>query len=128
VYVTVAHALWGQTAGKYLMNLKARRPDGRPLGFVRAAARTAASLWLPFLVGMVILLTKGGSELKTTIEHMSPTQVDAFRSLLTAIAIGYALPSLMYVGGLVLAAWHPQKRAAHDLIVGSEIVYKMRGK
>jgi uncharacterized RDD family membrane protein YckC len=128
VYVTVAHALWGQTAGKYLMNLKARRPDGQALGFVRALARTVASLWLPFLVGLVILLTEGGSQLKSTIEHMSPTEMDAFRSLLTAIAIGYALPSLMYVGGLVLAAFHPQKRAAHDLIVGSEIVYRMRGK
>jgi hypothetical protein len=77
---------------------------------------------------MVILLTKGGTELKATIEHMKPTEMDAFRSLLMAIAIGYALPSLMYMGGLVLAAFHPQKRAAHDLIVGSEIVYKMRGK
>ncbi len=128
VYVTVAHAIWGQTAGKYLMNLKARRPDGQQLGFVRALARTVASLWLPFLVGLVILLTEGGTQLKSTIEHMSPTEMDAFRSLLTAIAIGYALPSLLYVGGLVLAAFHPQKRAAHDLIVGSEIVYRMRGK
>jgi uncharacterized RDD family membrane protein YckC len=123
VYVTVVHAIWGQTAGKYLFKLKVRRPDGRSLGTLRSAARTVASLWLPFLVGVVILLTQGRSELKSTIERMQPAELDAFQSLLTAIAIGNALLSLLWVGGLLLAAFHPQKRAAHDLVVGSEVVY-----
>jgi uncharacterized RDD family membrane protein YckC/tRNA A-37 threonylcarbamoyl transferase component Bud32 len=126
VYVTLAHAFFGQTAGKYLFRLKVRRPDGQPLGLLRAAARTVASLWLPFLVGLVILLTQGKSELELTIERMQPAELDAFRSLLVAIVIGNALFSLLYVGGLVLAAFHPQKRAAHDLVVGSEVVYRLR--
>ncbi|MND01403.1 hypothetical protein D3C83_203800 [compost metagenome] len=54
---------------------------------------------------------------------MQPAELDAFQSLLTAIAIGNALLSLLWVGGLLLAAFHPQKRAAHDLVVGSEVVY-----
>jgi len=126
VYVTIAHGLWGQTAGKYLFNLRVRRADGRPLGLLRAAARTVASLWLPFLVGLVILLTRGKGELELTIERMQPAELDAFRSLLVAIVIGNALFSLLYVAGLVLAAFHPQKRAAHDLVVGTEVVYRLR--
>jgi uncharacterized RDD family membrane protein YckC/tRNA A-37 threonylcarbamoyl transferase component Bud32 len=127
-YVTLGHALWGQTAGKYLMNLIVRRPNGHRLGMLRSLARTVASMWLPFLVGVVILLTEGRSELKATIERMQPAELDAFQSLLVAIVIGNALLTLLYVGGLLLAAFHPQKRAAHDLVVGSEVVYKLRSK
>ena len=59
---------------------------------------------------------------------MQPAELDAFQSLLVAIAIGNALLTLLYLGGLLLAAFHPQKRAAHDLVVGSEVVYKLRSK
>jgi uncharacterized RDD family membrane protein YckC/tRNA A-37 threonylcarbamoyl transferase component Bud32 len=126
VYVTVAHAWAGQTAGKYLMNLQVRRADGRRLGYGRSTARTLASLWLPFLAGLVILLSEGRSELRLTIERMQPRELDAFQALLLAIVIGNALLTLLYVAGLGLAAFHPQKRAAHDLVVGSEVVYKLR--
>ena len=127
-YVTFMHAWSGQTAGKYLMNLQVRRSDGRRLGWFRSMARTIVALWLPFLAGLVILLTEGRSELRQTIERMQPRELDAFQALLLAIAIGNALLTLLYLGGLALAAFHPQKRAAHDLVVGSEVVYKLRGR
>ncbi len=124
-YVTFAHARWGQTVGKHLLRLSVRRTDGSPLGLGRSVARTIMSLWLPFLVGLVILLTEGTSTLEQTINHMQPAQLDAFRSLVVAIAIGNALLSLLWVAGLALAAFHPQKRAAHDLVVGSEVIYRL---
>jgi uncharacterized RDD family membrane protein YckC len=127
-YVTLLHAWTGQTAGKYLMNLQVRRADGRPLGWFRSMARTLVALWLPFMAGLVILLTEGRSELRLTIERMQPRELDAFQAVVLAIAIGNALLTLLYVGGLALAAFHPQKRAAHDLVVGSEVVYKLRGR
>ncbi len=126
VYVTVAHSRYGRTLGKYLMSLKVQRVDGAVLGFGRSAARTVASLWLPFLAGLVILLTEGRTQLEVTIERMQPAELDAFKALVIAIAIGNVLLTLLYTAGMALAAFHPQKRAAHDLIVGSEVVYKLR--
>jgi uncharacterized RDD family membrane protein YckC/tRNA A-37 threonylcarbamoyl transferase component Bud32 len=126
IYVTIAHAWRGQTLGKFLMSLEARRPDGRKLGLGRSFARTVTSMWLPFLVGAVILVTEGRGGLKIAIEQIQLQNVDAFKGLLYAIALGNALLSLLYMLGLGLAAFHPQKRAAHDLVVGSEVVYRLK--
>jgi uncharacterized RDD family membrane protein YckC len=126
VYVTAVHAIWGQTLGKYLMNLKVRRWDGHALGWGRSAVRTIASMWLPFFAGLVILLTQGRGGLATAVRQIQLTNLEAFQGLVLAVLLGNALLGLLYVGGLALAAFHPQKRAAHDLIVGSEVVYRLR--
>ena len=126
VYVTAATAWRGQTIGKYLFNLEVRRLDGSPLGPLRAVARTIVSLWLPFLAGLTILLTEGHEQLGVVIERMQPTELAAFQTLVVAIAVGNALLSLLFVAGLALAAFHPQKRAAHDLVIGSQVVYRLR--
>lgn len=125
-YVTLAHAWRGQTLGKYLMSLTVRRLDGSPLGVGRAAARTVASMWLPFFAGLVILLTEGRGGLAEAVRQIRITDVDAFKGLVLAIVLGNALLSLLYAAGLGLAAFHPQKRAAHDLVVGSEVLYRLR--
>jgi uncharacterized RDD family membrane protein YckC/tRNA A-37 threonylcarbamoyl transferase component Bud32 len=125
-YVTVAQARYGRTVGKYLLGLKVQRTDGGALGFGRSLGRTLASLWLPFLVGLVILLTQGRGGLLDTINEMQPSQMESFKSFLIAIAIGNGLLTLLYLAGLALAAFHPQKRAAHDLVAGSEVVYRLR--
>jgi tRNA A-37 threonylcarbamoyl transferase component Bud32/uncharacterized RDD family membrane protein YckC len=125
-YVTLAHATRGQTLGKFLMNLSVRRPDGQMLGYGRSLARTVASMWLPFFAGLVILLTEGRGGLSVAIHQIQLTDVDAFRGFVFAVALGNALLTLLYVAGLGLAAFHPEKRAAHDLIVGSEVVYRLK--
>lgn len=126
VYVTLAHAWRGQTLGKFLMNLEVRRPDGGRLGIGRSLARTVTSMWLPFLIGAVILVTEGRGGLELAIEQIQLQDVGAFKGLLYAIAVGNALLSLLYLIGLGLAAFHPQKRAAHDLVVASEVVYRLK--
>jgi hypothetical protein len=83
-------------------------------------------MWLPFLVGLVILLTRGAEALERSLEHLQPAELDSLKGLLIAVAIGNALLSLLWVAGLVLAAFHPSKRAAHDLVVGSRVVYRLR--
>ena len=125
-YITVVHATRGQTIGKYLLNLQVRRLDGGKLGFGRSAARTVASMWLPFLVGLVILITQGRGGLEVAVHQIQLSDVDAFKGLVFAVLLGNALLSLLYAAGLALAAFHPQKRAAHDLIVGSEVIYRLK--
>ncbi len=125
-YVSVAHATRGQTLGKLLMNLRVRSTDGSSLGFGRSLARTVASMWLPFFAGLVILLTEGRGGLQLAIRQIQLTDVDAFKGLVLAVALGNVLLSLLYAAGLALAAFHPEKRAAHDLLVGSEVVYRLK--
>jgi uncharacterized RDD family membrane protein YckC len=126
VYITVVHATRGQTLGKYLLNLQVRRMDGGKLGYGASAARTVASMWLPFLVGLVILITQGRGGLELAVQQIQLSDVDAFKGLVFAVLLGNVLLSLLYAAGLALAAFHPQKRAVHDLIVGSEVVYRLK--
>jgi uncharacterized RDD family membrane protein YckC/tRNA A-37 threonylcarbamoyl transferase component Bud32 len=126
VYVTLAHAWRGQTLGKYLMRLQVRRPDGTALGLGRSLARTVTSMWLPFLFGAVVLVTDGKIGLELAIAQMQLQDMEAFKALLYAIAVGNAVLSLLYLIGLALAAFHPQKRAAHDLVVASEVIYRLK--
>ena len=124
-YVTAAHATLGQTAGKYLMSLRVRGPDGKALGWGRSFARTIASLWLPFLAGLVILLSQGGGGLQVAVQQIQLRDMDAFQALVLAVAVSNVLLSMLYAVGLALAAFHPKKRAVHDLVVGSEVVYRL---
>ncbi len=125
VYVTLAHARYGQTIGKFLLHLQVRRTDGGRLGIGRSLARTVASMWFPFLTGLVILLTQGGGGLTLAIEQIQLTDVDAFQALVLGVAVSNLLSSLLFAAGLALAAFHPGKRAMHDLVVGSEVVYRL---
>jgi len=74
----------------------------------------------------VILLTQGRGGLSIAVQQIQLTDVEAFKGLVLAVALGNALLSLLYVAGLALAAFHPEKRAAHDLVVGSEVVYRLK--
>ena len=102
-----------------------RRIDGGALGVGRSLVRTVASLWLPFFAGLVILLTQGRGGLQLAVHQIQLSNVEAFKGLLLAVLLGNAILGLLYVAGLALAAFHPQKRAAHDLLVGSEVVYRL---
>jgi uncharacterized RDD family membrane protein YckC len=45
-----------------------------------------------------------------------------------AMAASNGVLTLLFAAGLALAAFHPQKRAVHDLIVGSDVVYRLPGR
>jgi len=129
-YVSVAHSKWGQTLGKRLMHIRVR-PSDDPEGTIslgRSAARTIASLWLPLLVGLIILLTEGTDELTRAVERLDATELAAVESVIVAYAVSNGLLSLIYAAGMVMAAFHPDRRAVHDIIVGSEVVYELRSE
>lgn len=128
LHVTLAHAFGGQTLAKYFLNIRVqRRSGGGNIGLARSLLRTVVSLWAPVLAGVTILLAQGAGELIETIEHMQPQELDRVQNLVVALAISNGLMTLLYGSGLVLAAFHPQKRALHDLAVGSEVTYRLRG-
>jgi uncharacterized RDD family membrane protein YckC len=125
VYVTAGHAYFGQTLGKYLLRIQVRRLDGARLGVPRAFGRTAAALWLPFLTGLLILWTEGLSGLRGSILQLA--QLGTARTLVLPFVVTNVTLTLLFAAGLLLAAVHRQKRAAHDLLAGSEVIFRMPG-
>jgi tRNA A-37 threonylcarbamoyl transferase component Bud32/uncharacterized RDD family membrane protein YckC len=125
LHVTVGHAYGGQTLAKYLLRIQVRQPDASPLGLWKSAVRTTMSLWMPLSVAVTILVSQGLVELQSVIEQLRPSQMGELQSFVVAMAVGHGLLSLLYGGGLVLAAFHPQKRALHDLVVGSVVLYQL---
>jgi uncharacterized RDD family membrane protein YckC len=124
-YATAAHAYFGQTAAKYVLRIQVQRLDGTRLGLARSLVRTVAAMWLPFWFGSLTLWTEGLPRFAAEVNHLP--QVGAPRDLLMPILLlsnGMVL-ALLYAAGLLVAALHPQKRAVHDLIVGSHVVYRM---
>ncbi|MCS6799155.1 MAG: protein kinase [Myxococcota bacterium] len=126
LYVTVAIGLTGQTIAKALLNVRVTRLDGSRLGLPRALARTLVSLWMPIAAGITILRYHGMDDLRATIEQLQPHELGAVQELVVAIAVSHGFLTLLYAAGLLLAAFHPQKRALHDLLVGSVATYRLR--
>jgi uncharacterized RDD family membrane protein YckC len=127
VYVTVGHAFFGQTLGKYLLNIEVRRSHGGGrIGLWRAVARTLVAMWLPALIGVVILLTQGRHHLAEMIDNMKPSELSDFRGVVVAFVVSNVLLSLLYAVSIGIAAFHPHKRAVHDFLGSSEVVYRLR--
>ncbi|MEO7329228.1 MAG: RDD family protein, partial [Minicystis sp.] len=123
VYITLAHALRGQTLGKYLLRIEVQRIDGGRLSLPRALARTAIELWFPILASLFILTTLGIGALEQRVQQLA--KLEEAKSLFAFLIGSYAILALLYAFGFILAAIHRQKRAAHDLLAGSQVVYRL---
>ena len=122
-YVAVAHAYFGRTLAKHLLRMQVQRDDGAPLGLPRALARTAVALWLPFLLGMLILWTQGLGGLKGSVVKLA--EFEGAKALVVPFVVGNAVLTLLYLAGGALAAVHPQKRALHDVVASTRVVYRL---
>jgi uncharacterized RDD family membrane protein YckC len=125
LHVTLGHAFLGQTLAKVLLKIKVTRPNGARIGLIRSVIRTVVSLWGPFLIGATILWFQGWQRLLNTVSSLNPADVGDLQQLLVAMAISNGLLTLLFFAGLALAGFHPQKRALHDLVVGSVVQYKL---
>jgi uncharacterized RDD family membrane protein YckC len=123
VYLTAAHAVFGQTLGKYLLRIQVRRLDGSKLGVQRSLARTAVALWLPFVLGLSVLWTKGFDDLRDNILQLA--QLGTAKSLIGPIVVTNATLTLLFASGFLLAAVTRQKRAVHDFVAGTEVVFRI---
>lgn len=124
-HLVVGHARFGQTLGKRLLHIQVTSLDGEIIGIRRSAVRTLAALWLPFLVGGTTILAQGAPVLIDTIERLNPTEFHEVQNLVVAVAIGNGFMTLVYLGGLATALFHRDKRAAHDLLVGTVVRYHL---
>lgn len=125
-YVTIGHAYFGRTIPKWMLSMRVHRRDGSQLGLARALLRNVVSMWLPFFAGAVLLITKGTSHLRGVVEHLQPREMAEARSMVLALAISHGVLTLIWVAGLVFAAFNPERRAFHDIVAGSHVTYVFR--
>jgi uncharacterized RDD family membrane protein YckC len=124
-YVTLAQAYFGQTLAKYALRIRVERPDGTRLGLGRSFARVLASMWLPVWFGMVTLSHGLDAFKKSVTELNQLAHAGAVKDLLDSFAMGIPFLALLWIAGLALAGVDPQKRAAHDRLIGSRVVYRL---
>jgi uncharacterized RDD family membrane protein YckC len=121
-YVTVAQAYFGQTIAKYLLRIRVERTDGTRLGLKRSLARVIAAMWLPFWFG-IIALAKGFASFKDSVARLA--DLSAAKELIVPLVVGNGFLFLLYAASMIVAALDPQKRAAHDHLLGSRVVYRL---
>ena len=122
-YVVAGHAYFGQTAAKYVLRIRVERHDGARLGLGRSFARLWAATWLPCWFGFLTIWGKGFASFTGDVAQLA--EINAAKALVVPILVGNVVLVVLYGAGLALAAIDPQKRAAHDLLVGSRVVYRL---
>jgi uncharacterized RDD family membrane protein YckC len=124
LHITIGHAYWGASVGKYLMRIRVLRSNGQLLGLRRSIVRTILSLWQPLGSGAFLFATRGKENLLKIVETMQPSAYNEFKQIAIAFAFTHAYTTSLYALGLVIAALPPQKQALHDLLVRTVVVYR----
>ena len=123
--VTLGHGWRGQSPVKYLLGIEVRRDDGEPIGWGRATLRTLVSLWMPILAGATIALSAGIPELLQTMEGLQAESIADLQNLLIASGLSHGFLTVLYFVGLGVAAFHPEKKTVHDMVLGTVVVYRL---
>jgi uncharacterized RDD family membrane protein YckC len=103
-----------------VLGLRVTDGNGQRLGWKAAVIRFAASAWGLFAwaaLASVIFLVHRHEHVAFEIDRLTWRQV-ALPVVYTSLA---AAVFIAYLGGFLLAAFHPQRRALHDLLSGSEV-------
>jgi uncharacterized RDD family membrane protein YckC len=124
LHITIGHAYWGLSVGKYLMRIRVQRTNGSLLGMRRSIVRTVLSLWQPLGSVLFLFATRGKENLLRIVETMQPSAYTEFKEVAIAFAFAHFFTTGLYLTGLLLAAFHPQKQALHDILVRSLVVYR----
>jgi uncharacterized RDD family membrane protein YckC len=121
-YFVGGHVLSGRTVGKWLLKLRVVAAGGGALDWRSAVVRFAVFAWGPLAWGAlsaVVYFVHRGQRITFTMERL--TLSEAFLPLLYA-SIAAAI-FVAHLGGFILAAFHPQKRALHDLVGKTEVIH-----
>jgi uncharacterized RDD family membrane protein YckC/tRNA A-37 threonylcarbamoyl transferase component Bud32 len=120
VYFIACHRLLGRTLGKRLLRLRVTDRAGQRLTWRASTVRFFASSWgllaWAVLAGVVYALHHN-DRVAFQMARLTWRQL-GLPLLYTSLA---AAVFVAYLGGFLLAVFHPQKRTLHDLLAGSEV-------
>ncbi len=123
-YFLLLNRYRGQTLGKWILKLRITDRDGDPLSWKATAIRFAVFAWGPIVwagSGAVIYYLHRNDKISFTLSQLT---LDKLWQPLLYIGLT-AFIFLAYLGGFLLAAFHPKKHALHDLVARTEVSYKV---
>jgi uncharacterized RDD family membrane protein YckC len=119
-YFILGHRLFGRTLGKWSLGLQVTDLGGQRIGWSAAVIRFVVSAWglvaWAALAGVIYFMHRR-EHVAFQMDHLTWPQLGLpvlYTSLATAVFIAY-------LGGFLLAAFHPQRRALHDLAAGTVV-------
>jgi uncharacterized RDD family membrane protein YckC len=119
-YFILGHRLFGRTLGKWVLGLRVTDLGGQRIGWKAAFLRFAVAAWGFFawagLAGAIYLVHRR-EQVVFRMDGLTWRQL-GLPVLYTGLAAGIFIA---YLGGFLLAAFHPQRRALHDLAAGTEV-------
>jgi hypothetical protein len=123
----VGHRVWGKTLGKRLFRLRIQGST-RAVNGLGLALRFALTLWGP-------LAAVGLTAARVGVTGLPETLVGGARALLgrqpLEVVLGDAVPQVILLGlwalGLLFAAVDEKRRALHDLLGRTRVIYALRG-
>jgi uncharacterized RDD family membrane protein YckC len=119
-YFILAHRLFGRTLGKWLLGLRVTDLQGSRIGWKAAMLRFLVASWgivaWAALLGIVYLVHRR-QQVVFRMDRLTWREL-GLPVLYTSLAAGVFIA---YLGGYLLAAFHPQRRALHDLAAGTEV-------
>lgn len=124
LYRPVCHGKWGMTFGKKSCHMRVLRTDRRPVSFALALLREI--LEFPgFLLGIaaLVMVVRQTPEIESAIDYkhlVSSVYRESFPTLLNVLLPYGFIMLVLEIGCVVL---HPKRRALHDLIAGTVVVY-----
>jgi uncharacterized RDD family membrane protein YckC len=137
LYTVLSHHRWGQTLGKRLFRLRIQGTN-RPVTTPRLAVRFLVKFWGPvaamLMLHLSLLWPFGGADVRTVKDEVNrilgwgeipflDTGVEDLVRLFWGPNIALAIP---WMAGLLFAVFDQNRRALHDLIAHTRVVYSMR--
>ena len=119
-YFIVCHRMFGRTLGKRVFKLRVTKYDGRPLGWKESAIRFAVFSWGILAWGVLALVVYFLHRFDKVAFQLARLTASELALPLAYIGLA-ALIFMAYLGGFVLAIFHPQKRALHDLAAHTDV-------
>jgi uncharacterized RDD family membrane protein YckC len=119
-YFILGHRLFGRTAGKAIFRLRVTDLQGQRITWKASVIRFAAAAW-GFLAWAALLavvyFVHRRQQVVFQMDRLTWREL-GLPVLYTSVAAGVFIA---YLGGYLLAAFHPQRRALHDLAAGTEV-------
>lgn len=120
LYFIVCHRLWGRTLGKRLLGLRVTHLGDESLSWRAAIVRFVGCSW-----GILAWAALGAAVYLLHRDDHVVFQLGSLTWRQMAVPLVYlslgALVFMLYLGGFLLAVFHPKKRTLHDLIARTEV-------
>jgi len=123
LYFVLGWWRFGQTVGKWLFRVRVRSLENKPVALWRCAVRAVTLSWGPLLLGGISVINHAVYGV-WGIGDAGPNQPN-HPPLAKVFGLMAALIFLVYVVGLVWAGIRRHKRAWHDLVAGTMVVYHL---